>query len=81
MQEIFSLITLRINAVSELNQLFQEHRQNLASSNKGNSNPIKKEFVAYLTNLRREEKTRISRENEFLELIYTLRNFDDSQLL
>lgn len=81
MQEIFSLITLRINAVSELNQLFQEHRQNLTSSNKGNSNPIKKEFVTYLTNLRREEKTRISRENEFLELIYTLRNFDDSQLL
>lgn len=81
MQEIFNLINERVSSATELTQIAQKHLDKLATANLAEINSSKKEFMGLVINLRREEKTRISKENEFLEFIFTLRNFDTIQIM
>lgn len=81
MQEIFNLINERVSSAAELTQTAQKHLDKLATANLAEINSSKKEFMGLVINLRREEKTRISKENEFLEFIFTLRNFDTIQIM
>lgn len=81
MQEIFNLVHQRIEALSDLDDLCERFNRKTPTSKETDKGATKKEVISYIASLRREEKLRISRENEFIEFIFTIRGYDKAQLM
>lgn len=82
MEELYALLTDRLTSIQDFVQKFD------LIINQFEADPLfsllppqLNELSVFINNLKKTEKIRVLRENDFLEMIFTLPNFDSAQLM
>lgn len=82
MEELYGLMNDRFQVLKEINDKFRDASNLSKNGFKTNSggNEIQK-LSEYLSQLKRAEKLRVIQENNYLEVVCSLRGYDDCQLM
>ena len=80
MEEIYGLLLERLNNVSNLLNRFNQYESTLLTSGATiHKSSELQEISNQINQLKKLEKMRIIKENDFIEVIFSLRNFDQQQ--
>ena len=80
MEEIYSQLLERLNNVNDLLNRFDQYETSLLNSGAIIHKSSELQEISHQINqLKKSEKMRIIKENEFTEVIFSLRNFDQQQ--
>ena len=80
MEEVYGLLLERLNNVSNLLNRFNQYESTLLASGATiHKSSELQEISNQINQLKKLEKMRIIKENDFVEVIFSLRNFDQQQ--
>lgn len=83
MEEIYALIQERLDNIEEVKRRSAklENNSNISGLDTENSYFDSPDFLQHVSQAKRIEKLRIIKENELMEVIFSLRSFDGKQKL
>ena len=83
MEEIYTLIQERIENIEEVKRRCTklENNSNISGFDIETNYLDSPDFLQYVSQIKRIEKLRIIKENELMEVIFSLRSFDGKQKL
>ncbi len=81
MEEIYTLLQDRIDNIEDVKKKFQklDHTTNTSGIDIEPSSIDASDFFQHISQIKRVEKFRIIKENELMEVIFSLRSFDTKQ--
>lgn len=78
MQEVIGLILERLKAVSDIKNVVKKPLSKIVTPDEDAI--LNQQLISYIINLRRDEKERIVKESELLQLVFTSKTDGDLQL-
>lgn len=80
MQEIFDGILQRINLIFELRNSLQHSAVRIASGENLKESSIYHQLITLMVHMRREERKRIVKETELVDLIHSFKDYEEMDL-